>query len=795
VNTSIVAQVLRVVVFGILLWGCASGDERKRDYLESAQNHFDNGDMEKAAVDVRNSLQIDEEFLDARFLYAQILENGQDWQQVVANLKFIIDRDENHAEARVTLGTIFLASGAFEDAKSEADAVILSDPENAEAHALLAAVYFRQGQTEDAIDTAERALSFETGNISAIAVLTEIYKTENPLLALETIQQGIAAQDNQAVFRMMQISVHEAEKNYDNVIEIYQGLIDEEPDNLYYYNRYVSVLERQGEHARAIELLDGLVETRPDEVELKLWLVRYLVTHRDLPTAEAALREFLEVSPAEPDLSLGLGEVLVAQQRTEEAREHYRAMASDGESTESAQSGRLALFRLEVGEGKDDAAEAVLQELLEIEPENPDGLLVRASQALSAQDFGEAVVKSRAVLRSRPDSVPALQVLAAAHVGAGTPNLALDNYRQILEIDGNNVSALVQLSKHAAQQGELEQAEQLATAAIRLAPENTEAARVLVGVFAERGDIDSAIGQADELSKSEAGGLLGTFLLGRIHQVDKDYEQAVVKYREVLGLRPDVRDALAGLVASYLELDQLEEAKAYLVEFIDAHPEVAHAKPMLARFEINEQDLAGAQQLLESAATDSPSSVESHVMLGDLLVQQNKNDEARVAYQRGLDSNPSNAGLLIRVAQMAELEKDFDVAIELYEQALALNENLLIARNNVSVLYADHRPTEENLRRAISLMRGYANSKEAALLDTLGWVYYKLDDVDQAVRYLEAAVEAGLDDPTLEYHLGMAYIKAGEAQAARKSLERALSENSDHEWRVEAQTALSGIEA
>jgi uncharacterized protein HemY len=47
------------------------------------------------------------------------------------------------------------------------------------------------------------------------------------------------------------------------------------------------------------------------------------------------------------------------------------------------------------------------------------------------------------------------------------------------------------------------------------------------------------------------------------------------------------------------------------------------------------------------------------------------------------------------------------------------------------------------------------------------------------------------DNPTVWYHLGMAYLKKGQADQARAALEKALSLGEDFEEAEEAQEALS----
>jgi Flp pilus assembly protein TadD len=47
------------------------------------------------------------------------------------------------------------------------------------------------------------------------------------------------------------------------------------------------------------------------------------------------------------------------------------------------------------------------------------------------------------------------------------------------------------------------------------------------------------------------------------------------------------------------------------------------------------------------------------------------------------------------------------------------------------------------------------------VVDSLGWVFYRLGRYDEAVKHLERAVELRPQDPIINDHLGDAYWRAG----------------------------------
>ena len=64
---------------------------------------------------------------------------------------------------------------------------------------------------------------------------------------------------------------------------------------------------------------------------------------------------------------------------------------------------------------------------------------------------------------------------------------------------------------------------------------------------------------------------------------------------------------------------------------------------------------------------------------------------------------------------------------------------------------------------------------QPAFNDTLGWIYYKKDLVEQAVPLILQSLEKDPNNALTHYHLGMAYAKMGEDSKAIVALKRALA--------------------
>ena len=53
------------------------------------------------------------------------------------------------------------------------------------------------------------------------------------------------------------------------------------------------------------------------------------------------------------------------------------------------------------------------------------------------------------------------------------------------------------------------------------------------------------------------------------------------------------------------------------------------------------------------------------------------------------------------------------------------------------------------IRRAVE-----QRADDGYIVNSLGWAYYRLGDMEEAVKHLERAVELKPEDPTINDHLG-----------------------------------------
>jgi len=73
----------------------------------------------------------------------------------------------------------------------------------------------------------------------------------------------------------------------------------------------------------------------------------------------------------------------------------------------------------------------------------------------------------------------------------------------------------------------------------------------------------------------------------------------------------------------------------------------------------------------------------------------------------------------------------------------------------------------------------------------LGWVYYKKGLYDSAIAEFKASLAKAPENPTVAYHLGLAYYQKGESDKARAELIRALDLSGSFDGAGEARKLLA----
>src|SRR5262245_13847987 len=97
-----------VVALVLLLAACGGKEERAQSHLEKGRNLFAEAEYDKAAVEIRNVLQIDPRSADAYYLSARIWESKNEFQKAFGNYAKAVELAPGNLEAKASMGRYYL---------------------------------------------------------------------------------------------------------------------------------------------------------------------------------------------------------------------------------------------------------------------------------------------------------------------------------------------------------------------------------------------------------------------------------------------------------------------------------------------------------------------------------------------------------------------------------------------------------------------------------------------------------------------------------------------------------------
>lgn len=271
-----------------------------------------------------------------------------------------------------------------------------------------------------------------------------------------------------------------------------------------------------------------------------------------------------------------------------------------------------------------------------------------------------------------------------------------------------------------------------------------------------------------------AEGLFG--VASSLRQQNAD-ETALVFGRLALYLRPNF-PVMQILVADILEADKrLDKANALYDAIDPASPLYWSAQLRIATNLDRMNRTDEAVRRLRAMAKARPTEAEPLISLGDILRGRERFEEAVHAYDDAIARIKklerrhwtllyARGIVLERSKQWKRAEADFLQALKFEpEQPYVLN-------------YLGYSWVEQgiNLDRARNMIKKAASLRpnDGYIVDSLGWVHYRLGEYQDAVRELERAVELRPEDPVINDHLGDAYWRVGRHAEARFQWRRAL---------------------
>jgi tetratricopeptide (TPR) repeat protein len=356
-------------------------------------------------------------------------------------------------------------------------------------------------------------------------------------------------------------------------------------------------------------------------------------------------------------------------------------------------------------------------------------------------------------------------VLAQTALARGAKEDALREARAALQIKPDSEIAVLALAQ--VTEGE-EQTAKVLSDFLAAHPDAREVRMAYARVLVNAKQYDAARREFETLDKAQPDNPGTLYALGILSMQSNDNKSAegyFTRFVEVMDKTPDEeRDpSKAVLILSQLaeERKDIPAALGWLDRLETNDPKIQFGADLRrAQLTAKQGDLAGARKLLGTLKPEDPVSQAQVVLVeAQLLRDAGKNQEAFRLMEQGLKRFPDNTDFLYDFALMAEKMGKPQVMEKSLRKVIAKSPDNQHAYNALGYSLADRNVRLKEAQKMAPL--------DPFIMDSMGWVQYRLGKLDAAETQLRKAYELR-DDPEIAVHLGEVLWKKGQRDDARK---------------------------
>ena len=468
---------------------------------------------------------------------------------------------------------------------------------------------------------------------------------------------------------------------------------------------------------------------------------RIAVFARDDEAALTAARTWVELEPKAMDARQILAAMYIRHGNADAALEHLEYVIAHDTGRPG---NRLHMVANLLGHEDDrQTSLAVMEKLVAKHGEDSDALLAYALLAISAEQLDKARdAMNRIVKHTELSSNVAMAYLAILQKQGKLPQ-AIAWLDSVLATNPKQFGLRLIYARLLADANRYEEARLQFRMLATEAPDNSDIVFALGLLNLQANRVDEAAKNFTRLIKLDTRLDEAHFYLGQIAEAQKDPDTALKHYARVQGgsnyFGAQMRTALVKAVKG-----QTDDAIAFLDKLT---PEDDEQRFSVARAK------------------------------GEILTDKNRYADAMQVYDAALAKGEFHSDLLYTRAMLAERMGRVDVLEKDLRTILAREPDNAQALNALGYTLADSTKRYDEalslIARALEL-----SPKDFYVLDSMGWVLYRLGRFDEAISYLQKARETR-NDPEVAAHLGEVLWVKGDREAARKTWDAALRTTPD----------------
>lgn len=501
------------------------------------------------------------------------------------------------------------------------------------------------------------------------------------------------------------------------------------------------IANQRGKPELAAEIyLDLAKSTRDPRVARR---AAYLaLDSRQMEKAVEAYKLWLELEPSSLQAKQTLATLLIGGGRLDVARPYLISLLES--YPDKVGHALMQIYPMLQQQPEKDEVLKLVRELAQPYPRIPEAHWVMSQAAEAAGNHALALEEAHEARVLRPEWDMAA-ILEAQLLQNESPQLASLLLKKYLESYPDNMGVRQYYARALMVQKQYPEARAEFQWLLERQPDNAELAFAVALLSLELGELDRA---EQELQQALVKGMKDDdtvyYYLGQLNEVKKNDARALENYRKV---KEGEHLYAARLRAAYLiyKAGNLQEAREFLHQ---------------------------------TAAQNNEQRVQLVILESQLLREAKQLDAAYRILAEELEKLPNHPDLLYATAMMADMVGRHEEFEQMMRKVIQLKPDYAQAYNALGYSLLDR---NERVKEGMELVQ-QANRlapQDVAIIDSVGWGYYRLGDLTNSLAFLRRAYAAN-PDPEIAAHLGEVLWMQGDKEQAKKIWDEARTLHPDN---------------
>jgi Predicted N-acetylglucosaminyl transferase len=679
----------------------------------------------------------------------------------------MVSINPNNDKVQMMLGEYYLKAKKYQEALKyyQKSYTVERSAKAAEGMALSAMAL---GRTDMARDAAESALRIDGSLFDSRVVLSKIYlKEKNYKDAIDQVD-ALAKKDpgNKELWQQLALC-YEQTKDLARLAEADKRIISLDARNINSRTRLARYSLAQNDTKTAYDLYKELTALEPGDAEAFKCLYDISLQKGNKDEAIAYLKRYVALKPGVAEAHRNLGELLYDKKQFDGALEAYRAAVRLDPELKGVYK-HFAEILLTKG-GEQVEVMSVLNGAISTGEADAGIYAALGTHYHKSGNYPKAIDMFQKSLQMDPKNTAILTTLAECQAKNGNAKEAIVTYEQAVSMNPAAVQEYKALADLYQQQNNQSQAIAMYKKYLEKKPSDMRAARTVADYVFGQKNYEEAAKYFEMIKGEDTKKADFLFRYGQACYNSKNYKKALELCRQVAVLTPLNAEVFKILfdIASH-DNTLKNDATAYLKKYVALRPGDAPAQKNLGDVLYDQKDYAGALAAYRSAIKADPGLRGIYKQYVEMVMQHGTREEIIKAltgaiaageadaamyselgssyqkqaaypkaiemYQKSLQLDSKNTGILSALAMCQAKNGDVQQATITFEQALAMKPNAVQEYKALGDLYLQQNKKDQ----AIAAYKKYLekDSSNTAIVMAVADFEYKANDFDEALRFL-----------------------------------------------------------